>query len=347
MAGLDLSWLGGAVGGAMRGGRAENTDGSVYGGQRTLLKDMGEGIGTATDEKFAADAKKSKTLRALFAQYGDEMGQPGLKDAAHTMSLGQLEGSLQGYILDQDRQRQQRNSDLVKEQIKAMQANQAREAQAQQDDLAGQAAAGNFLKAYSAPTPPESLTRPGGSPFSAALEAAGPDLAKSRNLTAYLHYLNPSGGAAEPYHQMNAEANLLNAKSNYAKATQGPGAKPEALPGYEWRQVNGEWKAYPTKLSDRVTSEIGVQEASKRAAEQAIAELDGQMAKGETKSGGVPGLHWFGSKLADERKQHEQVIRDADARIAALKQSGYGGGTSAPAAGASDNNPLGLDLRRK
>lgn len=206
---LDLSWLGGGIGGMLRPGRADNRDGSAFGGKRTLFKDFLEGEGNATDEQFASDAKKARSLRTYLAEL-----DPTLKDKVQAMGLEGLEGH--AMKLAEDRLRQEANVKTQKEYLQMLAdaegLNERRQAAA--DRQAGQAAAGRFLKAY-ATQPPASLQAPGFDAQAAALAAAGPDLARGANLGALLPYLpRPEN----PVDRMNAEAAMLHGRANLANA---------------------------------------------------------------------------------------------------------------------------------
>jgi hypothetical protein len=199
---IDLSWLGGGVGGLLRGGRSENAGGSIYGGQRTVGKDMLEGVGVATDEKFANDSAKAQSLRKLFSLYGADLGMPEAKDRAQTMSLRDLEGSLRAYVIKQDQAERQQQAEARNVAMQAqhlqMQAtaqNLQQQQRAAQDEQAGQSALGRYFQAYGN-QPPESLQAPGYDPQTRALAMAGPDLARGRIGASLMPYLLPKPESA-------------------------------------------------------------------------------------------------------------------------------------------------------
>lgn len=145
------------------------------------LASAGQSLAAGADA-YAAEAKKAKTLRALFEQYGAEMGMPELKDRAAAMSLPQLEGGLKAYVLKQDReeraartreQNARENLQYVQTQSLADAVNRNRTEAAQQ--TAGQQSLGAGLSAL-ANMPPEGLRAPGFDERTAFLQAAGPNL---------------------------------------------------------------------------------------------------------------------------------------------------------------------------
>lgn len=199
---LNLSWLGGGVGGLLRGGRDTNAGGSVYGGQRNLGKEFLEGVGTATDEQFASDSKKARSLR----QYLSEV-DPSLKDQVQAMGLGDLEGkalTLARKRMDAE-QNQKSQAEYLRMLATADEINARRRAEAGQ--AAGESALGRYMQALGQPVPPEGLQAPGFTPQGAALQAAGPDLAKApaASLRAFADFMPEAVGSPAQW-DVNKEA---------------------------------------------------------------------------------------------------------------------------------------------
>ena len=192
---LDLSWLGGGVGGLLRSGRATNEGGSAFGGQRNLGKDFLEGVGTATDERFASEAKKARSLRTYLGEL-----DPSLKDKVQAMGLGDLEGHAMKLAEDKLAEKARLNEEYLRAQITAMnEAGQARGKQANANQLFGQYAgrttppSAAALSDYYDTTSAEQPNRPQptrdilGAYFRAQQESgAAPDIS---GLGSLMHYL--------------------------------------------------------------------------------------------------------------------------------------------------------------
>lgn len=341
---LDLSWLGGLIGGAASPGRDTNAGGSIYGGTRNLSKDMLEGVGTATDEQFAQDAKKAKSLRALLKTYGPAYGMPELADHADVMGLGDLEAKLQSIVLQKADAERKSIDDSRKMQEQAAYMNILRQSQEMNDTAAGNAAVGRGLSAL-ANRPPEYLDRnPGATNWERFLAGAGPDAGKSRDLVALAHYLqqgeSKGGWNLQPGDVMpvgNGHIAVPNSPNSYSVVPNSnapdytlPANLPQVLGYSPVPKGNGQVEWLRNPLPPDVASRLSQLDMQRVAAAGELAKLDQQMA--EEPNNRKPGLDlWpFNTTYAAQREEKRLELAKIEAEANALRQSA--GPSAAPAA---------------